>query len=113
MSEPILQEPIVRTKPKKRTQGKTRQLPPFHVILENDDHHTMGFVVEVLQKVLSCEFEKAFQLTSEAHVKGRAIIWTGSKEVAELKVEQMQTFHETLPDGRQLGSLGVYLEPAT
>ncbi len=113
MGEPNLTEPIVRTKSKQRSKAKTRQLPPYHVILENDEDHTFGFVMEVLQKVLACQQEKAFQLTAEAHEKGRAIIWTGSKEVAELKVEQTLSFHEILPDGRKLGALGVYLEPAS
>ena len=48
----------------------------------------------------------------EAHNTGRAVVWTGPKEVAELKAEQMQSFHETRDDGRKLGPLGVTIEPA-
>ena len=106
----ITTQPIPRTLPREDVQ--TRRVPPYHVILENDDHHSMEFVIEVLCKVLGCPAEYAAQLMLEAHTSGRAVIWTGPKEVAELKAEQVQTFHETRDDGRQLGPLGCTIEPA-
>lgn len=94
-------------------ETRTRLLPPYNVILENDDHHSMEFVVEVLCKVLNCPAERAIQLMIEAHTTGRAVIWTGSREVAELKAEQVMSFHETRDrDGAKLGPLGCYVEPA-
>lgn len=91
----------------------TRLLPPYNVILLNDDHHSMEFVIGVLTKVLGCSNERAFQLMLEAHESGRSIIWTGSKEVAELKQEQVITFHEIRDEGaRDLGPLGCVIEPA-
>ena len=109
MSEP-LPETMVTTKPKQ--QERTRLLPPYHVILENDDDHSFEFVVEALRKALCYTEQRAIQLTTEAHTKGRAVVWTGSKEVAELKAEQIQSFHEFRRDGRKLGPLGVTIEPA-
>jgi ATP-dependent Clp protease adaptor protein ClpS len=91
---------------------RTKLLPPYNVILANDDHHSMQFVMEVLCKVLGCAAERAFLLMMEAHNTGRAVIWTGAKEVAELKAEQVTTFHETRADGRDLGPLGCSIEPA-
>jgi len=32
--------------------------------------------------------------------------------VAELKAEQIQTFHQRLDDGRELGPLGCEIDPA-
>ena len=73
----------------------------------------MEFVVEVLCKVLSCPVERAMQLMLTAHTSGRAVIWTGAREVAELKAEQVQSFHETrASDGAKFGPLGCYVEPA-
>ncbi len=95
------------------TETTVRRIPPYHVILLNDDHHSFEFVIGVVRKVIGCSLEKAFQLTLEAHNTGRAIIWTGSKEVAELKVEQISTYHERRSiDGKDLGPLGVRIEPA-
>ncbi len=103
----------VTTKPKEREQTRTRLLPPYNVILENDDYHSFDFVVDVMRKVLGCTEQRAVLLTHEAHTTGRAIIWTGPKEVAELKVEQVRSFHEIRgSDGAKLGPLSCVLEPA-
>jgi ATP-dependent Clp protease adaptor protein ClpS len=103
---------IVTTKPKEKEDTDTRRVPPYHVILENDDHHSFEFVVDVLRKALGWGEQRAFLATNEAHTKGRAIVWTGPKEVAELKVDQIRSFHEIHGDGRKLGPLGVTIEPA-
>ena len=100
---------IVRPRPE--TDTKPKLLPPYHVILENDDFHSMEFVVEVLRKVLGVQLEKAFDLMLKAHETGRAVIWTGPKEVAELKAEQITTLREK-KNGRDLGPLGCCIEPA-
>jgi ATP-dependent Clp protease adaptor protein ClpS len=108
-----LPEVIVRTKPKSREQTQTRRIPPYNVILENDDHHSFGFVVEVLCKALGYTQVRAFELTSTAHHTGRAVVWTGPREVAELKADQIRTFHEIREsDQRSLGPLGCTIEPA-
>jgi ATP-dependent Clp protease adaptor protein ClpS len=91
---------------------KVRRVPPYNVILLNDDHHSMEFVVETLCRVLGCPVERAVQLMMEAHTSGRAIIWTGSLEVAELKADQIRTYPEKRDDGRDLGPLGCDIEPA-
>ena len=91
---------------------QTRRVPPYHVILLNDDHHSMEFVVEVLCKVLGVAVERAVQFMMEAHTSGRAVVWTGPKEVAELKAEQIHTCPEIREDGRDLGPLGCVIEPA-
>lgn len=100
------------TKPIEKEETKTRRLPPYNVILENDDHHSMEFVIGVLQKALNYSEQKSYQLMLAAHETGQAIVWSGSKEVAELKLEQMQSFHEIKPNGQKLGPLGVRIEPA-
>jgi ATP-dependent Clp protease adaptor protein ClpS len=100
------------TKPREEEVVKTRRIPPYNVILANDDYHSFEFVVTVLRKALGYSEERAFLLTHEAHHQGRAVVWTGSKEVAELKVEQIRTFHESRPGGINLGPHGVSIEPA-
>lgn len=106
-----LSEPILKPREKKKKQ--TRRVPPYNVILENDDHHSAEFVVEVLQKALGYATERAYRLMMQAHTSGRAVVWTGPKEVAELKADQIRSFHETRKEaGGQLGPLGCYIEPA-
>lgn len=102
-----------KARPKSNSREQTRRVPPYHVVLANDEDHTVPFVIDVLRKVLGAPLERAMQLTMEAHSSGRSIIWTGPKEVAELKVEQVTTFHEVRAhDGAELGPLTVSIEPA-
>jgi ATP-dependent Clp protease adaptor protein ClpS len=111
--EPALPDVSVTTKPLEREETRARRVPPYNVVLDNDDYHSFEFVVNVLQQVLGCPMERAFQLTRQAHESGRSIIWTGTKEVAELKAEQVCTFHEVrASDQAKLGPLSCSIEPA-
>lgn len=99
--------------PQTLEETRTKQLPPYHVLIENDDDHSMEFVVMVLRKVFGYDDAKAKDLMMTAHEQGEAIVWTGSKEVAELKVEQIRTFHEKhWRDGHEIGPLRCRIEPA-
>ena len=103
---------VVEDKPKSSKKKRTRRVPPYNVIIENDDHHSMEFVVGTLCKALGYLVERAFQLMMQAHTTGRAVVWTGPKEVAELKADQIRTFHELREGGKSLGPLGCSIEPA-
>ena len=68
---------------------RTRRQPPYAVLIHNDDHNGMDFVVAVLQKVFTFPLERCVQLMVEAHEKGLAVVWVGALEVAELKADQI------------------------
>jgi ATP-dependent Clp protease adaptor protein ClpS len=104
---------LATTEPAEKTREEVRLLPPYHVILENDDFHSFDFVIGVLIKALGYPMERSLQLAFKAHTEGRAVVWTGPKETAEFKMEQIQTFHEIREaDGAKLGPLGCSIEPA-
>jgi ATP-dependent Clp protease adaptor protein ClpS len=110
-SSPIVTDPSVATEPQEET--RTRRVPPYNVILLNDDHHSFEFVMDSLRKALGYSVERCYQLTLLAHTSGRAIVWTGPLEVAELKANHIRGFKEVrAADGANLGSLGVDIEPA-
>jgi ATP-dependent Clp protease adaptor protein ClpS len=75
-----------------RGETKPKQQPPYAVVVHNDDDHTARFVIEVLVKVFKYELKKCVTLTLQVHQTGQAIVWSGSKEVAELKRDQILTF---------------------
>ena len=102
----------VRPKRKRKTQSQSRILPPFAVILHNDDLNTFDFVIAVLQKVFHYPFEKCVALMLEAHHTGRSIVWSGSKELAELKAEQIRSCGAD-PEAKSRGAhpLQVSIEP--
>ena len=53
---------------------------PWNVILYNDDVHPFDQVILQVQKATGASLEKAVEITLEAHNKGRAICYSGTKE---------------------------------
>ena len=108
----------VRPKPKRRKKKQTDQQsqhkrqPPYAVIIENDDCHTPDYVIDVLRRICLHDQPKAVLLTSQIHFTGRAVVWTGTMELAELKRDQIRGFgpdHYTNPPVKF--PLGVVIEP--
>lgn len=94
------------------TETRTRRQPPYAVVLHNDDSNGMEFVVMVLRKVFGYTVEKCVELMMEAHEKGRAAVWVGALEVAELKADQIRSCGPD-PHVKAGGHpLGVSVEPA-
>jgi len=89
------------------TDTKSGILPPYNVIIKNDDFHTMAFVILVLMEVFGYDKTKSFKLMALIHTEGETIVWTGQKEVAELKAEQVSSRREG-----DLGPLDVRIAPA-
>lgn len=61
-----------------------RLLPPYRVILHNDDHNSMDHVVRsLLRSVPSLTIEEAVQVMMTAHENGQATVIECPKEAAE------------------------------
>ncbi len=105
--------PLPAVVPEQETETKTRRQPPYAVILHNDDLNGMEFVVTVLRQVFGYTVEKCVELMLEAHEKGRAAVWVGALEVAELKADQIRSCGPD-PEQKKKGAqpLGVSVEPA-
>lgn len=59
-------------------------VPPWRVVLHNDDHNTMEHVVESLVRcVPSLTVDAAAAIMLEAHTEGRATVVECPKEAAE------------------------------
>jgi ATP-dependent Clp protease adaptor protein ClpS len=87
-------------------------MPPWNVVLLNDDDHTYQYVIDMLQVVFGHSAEQAFLFAVEVDTTGRVIVDTTTKERAELKQEQI---HAHGPDPRIphcAGSMSAIIEPA-
>jgi ATP-dependent Clp protease adaptor protein ClpS len=72
---------------------RQRVLPPYKVVLHNDDHNSMDHVVVALQKsVPGMSLGRAVAIMWEAHTSGRAIVVTCPLELAELYQQRLQSF---------------------
>ncbi len=70
---------------------KLRQLPPFKVILHNDDTNTMEHVVETILMLTPLGQQEAILRMLEAHETGCSLLLVTHKERAELYAEQFLT----------------------
>lgn len=103
--------PIQRRK-KRRSEATPKRQPPYAVVLFNDDEHSFQYVIETLMKVFGYPLERSYSLTVQVHNEGKGIVWSGSREVAELKRDQIRSAG---PDFYALQKvdfpLGVTVEP--
>lgn len=103
---------VVTNRPAPKTKTEPKRQPPYAVIVENDEFHTFEYVIEGLSKVCGHDRQKAFLLAAEIHTRGRAIVWSGSKEVAELKCEQIRGLGtDHFAPNPVTFPLGAYIEP--
>jgi ATP-dependent Clp protease adaptor protein ClpS len=72
------------------------RLPPYKVLLHNDDINDMGHVVLSILKVTTLSLEEAELKMIEAHRTGVALLLVTHKERAELYEEQFRSFGLTV-----------------
>jgi ATP-dependent Clp protease adaptor protein ClpS len=108
-SEPTRQS---RTATMEKTRRKPRQLPPWHVVLLDDDDHSFEYVIEMLKALFGYPDEKGFTLAQQVDREGRAIVFTTHKELAELKRDQIHAFGADERVATCQGSMTAIIEPA-
>ena len=70
---------------------------PWLVVVLNDDHNTFDGVAYALAAVLpGVDFDRGMNFANRIHNAGRAIVWSGHKERAELYWEQLAGFGLTM-----------------
>jgi ATP-dependent Clp protease adaptor protein ClpS len=100
------------TTPQKKSQRKVEGLPPYNVILLNDDDHSYDYVVLMLNKIFGHHPEKGFKMALEVDKTGRVVVATTNLEHAELKRDQIQSFGPDPLIPRCKGSMSAVVEPA-
>jgi ATP-dependent Clp protease adaptor protein ClpS len=67
------------------------RMPPFRVLLHNDDKVDMEYVVETICELTPVEPPRATTIMLEAHTTGVALVLTTHRERAELYQEQFKS----------------------
>jgi ATP-dependent Clp protease adaptor protein ClpS len=73
-------------------EPKLKKPSLYRVILLNDNYTPMEFVIYVLQTFFSYDKEKATQIMLAVHTKGKGVCGVYTKEVAETKSNQINSF---------------------
>ena len=74
---------------KTETITETKLAPPWNVIVHNDPVTLMSYVTMVLRRIFGYSYGKAHTLMMQVHTDGRAIVWTGAREPAEVYLHKL------------------------
>ena len=70
---------------------------PWHVIVLNDNHNTFDGVAFALARTIpGVDYDKGLRMADHIHNSGRAVVWSGLKEPAELYWERLREFGLTM-----------------
>jgi len=81
---------------------KIKSLPPWKVILENDNFNDATYIALTVHRLTPLDSAEAKAKTIEAHTSGKAILLTTHKEKAELYQEQFASCRPPI---------GIIIEP--
>ena len=98
--------------PRERASRNTENLPPYNVVLLDDDDHSYEYVILMLKKVFGHPVEKGYELAQEVDATGWVVVATTHLEHAELKRDQIQNFGPDPLIPRCKGSMSATVEPA-
>jgi len=88
--------PDVQKRPTGPADG-TDNDEPAHIIVLNDNHNTFEHVARTLAAVLpGVTYERGMAFANRIHNEGRARVWSGHREIAELYWDQLSSAGLTL-----------------
>lgn len=110
----VTAEPVakVKKKPAEKKKDQTKKLPPYNVVLLDDDEHTYAYVIEMMMVVFGYSPEKGLELAKCVDTTGRAVVKTTHKELAELKRDQIAGYGADIRMSNSRGGMGAVVEPA-
>jgi ATP-dependent Clp protease adaptor protein ClpS len=69
----------------------------WKVVVLNDSHNTFDGVAFALARTIpGVSFERGLELADRIHTSGKAVVWSGDRELAEHYWEQLKDFGLTL-----------------
>ena len=76
--------------PKDHTRPSSKEaLPPWAVMLHDDEVNEMGFVCEILCEVTALNLPNAFAVMLKAHRDGESVVTRTHREYGELLAERL------------------------
>jgi ATP-dependent Clp protease adaptor protein ClpS len=89
-----------------------KNAPLYHVILHNDDDHTVTYVIRMLSELLGKTREQGMMHAREVDEMGVTIVETTNLERAELKRDQIKAYGKDPLLAASPGSMYASIEPA-
>lgn len=90
---------------------QTKRQPRYHVILWDDNDHTVTYVVQMMKMLFGHPRERGLEIADTVNNDGRAICLTTTMEHAELKRDQIHAFGKDDMVDMCAGSMQSTIEP--
>jgi ATP-dependent Clp protease adaptor protein ClpS len=91
-----LMQPRNEVRPDQIVLNRTKLLPPYKVLIHNDDYNAMDYVVfALLHSVNILSVQEAERIMLTAHLTGKAVVVVCPKEVAEYYQERLLSYNLT------------------
>ena len=82
-----------KIKPEIKTESVVAPAPKWNVVVLNDPINLTGYVVMAFMSVLRIQRPLARKYMLQVHEEGRATVWTGDRERAEMLALELQQWH--------------------
>src|SRR5262250_157755 len=113
MSEHSTSGPRVeRSRAQPRTKRRATKLPPYNVVLFDDNDHSYEYAVQMLRALFGYDEQIGTKLATEVGMRGRAVVMTTHRELAELKRDQIHSYGADEYVATSKGSMAAIIEPA-
>lgn len=86
----VMESGVTITETKEKTS--TELEGTWNVLVFDDPVNLMGYVTKVFEKVFGYPRERAEELMMTVHLAGKALVWAGARERAELYAQQLQSY---------------------
>ncbi|TLD72214.1 ATP-dependent Clp protease adapter ClpS [Phragmitibacter flavus] len=81
--------PSTTATPELETDTEVTFDEPWNVLIHNDPVNLMSYVAHVIRKIFGYNAKQAEKLMLEVHQEGKSMVWSGSRERAELYVKEL------------------------
>ena len=86
---PIRPEASSLTETQTETRTSLEWMTPWRVIVWDDPVNLMAYVVFIFRSLFGFSPSQAEKLMLEVHTKGKAVVWTGPQEQAEMYLTRL------------------------
>ena len=93
-------------------QATRKTLPPWNVVLLDDNDHTYEYVIGMLADLFGHPLPACFQMAQEVDASGRVVVFSTHRERAELERERIHGYGADPRIDRCKGSMSAIIEPA-
>ena len=84
----------------------------FNVVLLDDNDHTYDYVIEMLADIFGYSLKTGFDMACEVDFRGRVIVFTATKTLAEEKSNEIMMYGADWRLERSKGPMLSVIEPA-